>query len=162
MNTLNLSDNKLSRTYAEKNIHKEEFFHSSSYGVAQNSGNIGVSSGGMTMNERKAIEEKRKYVQKYSSSELLRASQNLSRPKTHTRIFKRDSGAFTGSDRHGRERLSDARVTSERSQGDVIGIGGKCADNVKPGAGLAPHKASVAPTPSPAARFSANIKPTFK
>ena len=62
--------NKLVREFAMKHDEKKDFFHSSAYGTAQNEGNIGSASTGLTMDERKAIEEKRKFVKKYNNSKI--------------------------------------------------------------------------------------------
>ena len=64
MNQQSLNNNKIARNFTIKEDQRDDFFHSSGYGAAQNSGNIGTASTGLTMSERKNIEEKRQFVKK--------------------------------------------------------------------------------------------------
>lgn len=77
MNSLSLSNNKIARNFTMKADQRNDFFHSSGYGATQNSGNIGTVSSGLSMAERKALEEKRQFVQKYGNSKLVGSTLNL-------------------------------------------------------------------------------------
>ena len=77
MNSLSLNNNKIARNFTMKADQRNDFFHSSGYGATQNSGNIGTASSGLSMAERKALEEKRQFVQKYGNSKLVGSTLNL-------------------------------------------------------------------------------------
>ena len=176
MQNLAPKDNKLAREFAMKDDKKEEFFHSSSYGTAQNSGNIGTAGVSMTMEERKAIEAKRKFVQKYNNSKIFESTFGLRHAKKFTPRTEGGANALFDStaersgtrtnasgDAEGNVRTSYGRTSGD----DTVGIGGNIG---KPGektggSGYTPFKTggSSAPSrPSPAAGFRANIKPNFK
>ena len=169
MRDLTNSGDKFVRDIAMKHDKKDEFFHSSSYGSAQNGGNIGTASTGLTMEERKAIEEKRKYVTKYNESQLFSGTFSLRHAKKYNPNAQNTPAQIahnrenTTGDASGNVRQSFGRTTG----GDEIGIGNS-ATAKKPGeaSGYTPFKSSSAPSapsrPSPAASFSANIKPSFK
>ena len=175
MQNLASKDNKLVREFAMKNDKKDEFFHSSSYGSAQNSGNIGTASVGMTMEERKAIEEKRKFVQKYNNSKIFESTLGLRHAKKFTPRTEGGANALfdstaertgtrvnTSGDAEGNVRTGYGRTSSD----GVVGIGGGSGKpGERSGGGYVPFKTggSSAPSrPSAAAGFSANIKPSFK
>lgn len=176
MQVLAPKDNKLAREFAMKNDKKDEFFHSSSYGSAQNAGNIGTASVSMTMEERKAIEAKRKFVQKYNNSKIFESTLGLRHAKKFTPRTEGGTNALfdsnaertavrtnTSGDAEGNIRTSFGRTSSD----DIVGIGGNAG---KPGersggSGYTPFKTgggSAPSRPSAAAGFSANIKPSFK
>ena len=77
MNSLSLNNNKIARNFTMKADQRNDFFHSSGYGATQNSGNIGTASSGLSMAERRALEEKRQFVQKYGNSKLVGSTLNL-------------------------------------------------------------------------------------
>lgn len=77
MNLLSPNNNKIARNFTIKADQRNDFFHSSGYGATQNSGNIGTASSGLSMAERKALEEKRQFVQKYGNSKLVGSTLNL-------------------------------------------------------------------------------------
>lgn len=77
MNSLSPNNNKIARNFTIKADQRNDFFHSSGYGATQNSGNIGTASSGLSMAERKALEEKRQFVQKYGNSKLVGSTLNL-------------------------------------------------------------------------------------
>lgn len=77
MNSLSPNNNKIARNFTIKADQRNDFFHSSGYGATQNSGNIGTASSGLSMSERKALEEKRQFVQKYGNSKLVGSTLNL-------------------------------------------------------------------------------------
>lgn len=176
MQNLAPNDNKLVREFAMKNDKKSEIFHSNTYALAQNGNNIGTASTGMTMAERKAIEEKRKFVQKYNNSKIFESTFGLRHakkfvPRTEggknalfdsSSVERTSNRTNTAGDADGNVRTSFGRTSS----GDIIGIGGGSG---KPGerssGGYTPFKTggSAPSRPSgPAAGFSANIKPSFK
>ena len=77
MNSLSPNNNKIARNFTIKADQRNDFFHSSGYGATQNSGNIGTASSGLSMSERRALEEKRQFVQKYGNSKLVGSTLNL-------------------------------------------------------------------------------------
>lgn len=77
MNSLSPNNNKIARNFTIKADQRNDFFHSSGYGATQNSGNIGTASSGLSMADRKALEEKRQFVQKYGNSKLVGSTLNL-------------------------------------------------------------------------------------
>ena len=77
MNSLSPNNNKIARNFTIKADQRNDFFHSSGYGATQNSGNIGTASSGLSMAERRALEEKRQFVQKYGNSKLVGSTLNL-------------------------------------------------------------------------------------
>lgn len=173
MHGLAPSDNKLVRNFATKNDKKEEFFHSSSYGMAQNAGNIGTASTGLTMEERKAIEAKRKFVQKYNNSKIFESTFALRHAKKF--IPRTEGGENALYDQTKTEAdvertanrvniTGDAEGNVRQSYGRSAGdIGGKPGE--KSGNSYTPFSTGSAPKPakpSPAAGFSANIKPNFR
>ena len=167
MQNLAPSDNKLVREFAMKNDKKDEFFHSSSYGSAQNSGSIGTASTGMTMAERKAIEEKRKFVQKYNNSKIFESTYGLRHAKKYVpRTEGGKNALFDANVEHTANRTNvtgDANGNVRTSYGRSAGeIGGKPGERM--GNSYTPFStgASTPAKPSPAAGFSAGIKPSFK
>ena len=174
MQNLASKDNKLVREFAMKNDKKDEFFHSSAYGTAQNAGNIGSASTGMTMAERKRIEERRKFVQKYNTSALFEETLNV---RHANKVATADSAQPVEETfevrTHNRENVvgdanGNVRTSYGRTPGNgTIGIGGGVG---KPGersgsSGYTPFKTggpSAPSRPSPAAGFRADIKPSFK
>lgn len=77
MNSLSPNNNKIARNFTIKADQRNDFFHSSGYGATQNSGNIGTASSDLSMSERRALEEKRQFVQKYGNSKLVGSTLNL-------------------------------------------------------------------------------------
>ena len=84
MNSLSPNNNKIARNFTIKADQRNDFFHSSGYGATQNSGNIGTASSGLSMADRKALEEKRQFVQKYGK-----------KVETPCFLHKNSSGAHT-------------------------------------------------------------------
>ena len=174
MQNLASKDNKLVREFAMKNDKKEEFFHSSSYGTAQNAGNIGTASVGMTMEERKAIEAKRKFVQKYNNSKIFESTLGLRHAKKFTprteggqnALFDSNAEHFAGRTNTSGDAEGNVRTSFGRTSGDdVVGIGGATGKPGERSGGYVPYKTgggSAPSRPSAAAGFSANIKPNFK
>ena len=77
-----IDDNKLQRKFDVEKAEKSEIFHSNGAAEAQNKG-IGTASVGLTMAERKAIEEKRKFVQKYNNSKIFSSTYGLRHAKKY-------------------------------------------------------------------------------
>lgn len=173
--------NKLVREFTLKNDKKDEYFHSTTYASAQNGGNIGTSSTGLTMDERKAIEEKRKFVKKYNNSKIFESTYSLRHAKKYVprteggenALFDSRAGRTNESgDASGNVKQYYGRSAgsgpSQESIAEVVGIGGGLRG--KPGermggSGYTPFKTGGTPAPSrpsPAASFSPNIKPSFK
>ena len=158
--------NKLVREFTLKNDKKDEYFHSTTYASAQNGGNIGTSSTGLTMDERKAIEEKRKFVKKYNNSKIFESTYSLRHAKKYVpRTEGGENALFDSRAGYGR---SAGSGPSQESVAEVVGIGGGLRG--KPGermggSGYTPFKtggASAPSRPSPAASFGSSIKPSFK
>lgn len=162
--------NKLIREFATKNDKKDEFFHSTTYASAQNAGNIGTSSTGLTMEERKAIEEKRKFVKKYNNSKIFESTYSLRHAKKYVpRTEGGENALFDARAEHAYGRSAGSGPDAERLA-EVVGIGGGIKGS-KPGertggSGYTPFKtgggAPVPSRPSPAAGFGPSIKPNFK
>ena len=168
MRSLAPSDNKLVREFATKNAKKDEFFHSSSYGTAQNAGNIGTASTGLTMEERKAIEAKRKFVQKYNNSKIFSSTFGIRHAK---KFVPRTEGGENALYDQTIERTANRTNTSGDADGNVRQSYGRSAGEIggkpgeKSGNSYTPFGTSSSPAPSkpsPAAGFSANIKPKFR
>ena len=161
--------NKLVREFAMKHDEKKDFFHSSAYGTTQNEGNIGTASTGLTMDERKAIEEKRKFIQKYNNSKIFESTYSLRHAKKYVPRTEGGEKALFDNRQHNRENVTgdangNVRVSYGRSTGDskIVGIGGS---NGSSGSnGYVPFKTgpSVPSRSSAASGFSAGIKPNFK
>lgn len=70
--------------YVMKNEKKEDIFHSSAYGVAQNGAGMGAAST-QSFRERRAIEQNRQNIGGYDRSRIMNgASMNGPRPKIYT------------------------------------------------------------------------------
>lgn len=82
-------DNKLAREAAMKDEKQEEFFHTSTYGAAQNSGRIGTAGNGETFSTRQAADQDRKQVGKYRDSQMI---SEISRQQALARGAARPAG----------------------------------------------------------------------
>ncbi len=170
MNSMYPNDNKLVREFAMKNDKKDEFFHSSSYGSAQNEGNIGTASTGLTMAERDAIESKRKFVQKYNESSLVGEIFSLRHAKSYNPDATEAASAQiphnrenTEGDASGNVRTSFGRSTGKDDS--VVEIGGRGMRKPGERSGYTPFRSGSTPAPSapsPASRFTPSFKPNFK
>ena len=115
----NNSSNKILRDYVMKNDKKSEIFHSSGYAEAQNGENIGTASTGLSMAERKALEEKRQFVAKYNTSRMFsetfsnRKAKKFNLPDRRDQVRTNVTGDASG----------NVRVGFGRSAGNVRGIG---------------------------------------
>ena len=170
MRSLAPNDNRLVRDFATKNDKKDEFFHSSSYATAQNAGNIGTASTGLTMEERKAIEAKRKFVQKYNNSKIFESTFGLRHAKKY--IPRTEGGQNALYDRNEPvERTANRMNVTGDANGNVRQSFGRSAGDIggkpgeKSGNSYTPFSTGSAPKPSKpsiSAGFSANIKPKFR
>ena len=166
------SDNKLVREFAMKNDKKDEFFHSTSYASAQNEGNIGVASTGLTMAERQAIEEKRKFVKKYNNSKIFESTFGLRHAKKYTPRTEGGQNALFDARSHNRENVvgdanGNVRQSFGRSTGEVRSAGdisaGGSVRSAGQSSGYTPYKTGPsAPSRPSTPSFSAGIKPSFK
>ena len=101
-----LNDQELARSFSLRDDKREEFFHSSGYVDAQNSGKIGVASFGKTVAERQDLNENRRFVREYENASL---NSQIAITRERTRgIFER-------------ERTNAGGMESERVAGDVSG-----------------------------------------
>ena len=129
----NGSSNKILRDYVMKDDKKSEIFHSSGYAEAQSGEKIGTASSGLSMAKRKALEEKRQFVQKYNNSGML--SESFSNRKMTKRfnpeVNKTGSNSFNNSvgirndvsgDAAGNTRISFGR--SDGNSPEVKKLGG--------------------------------------
>lgn len=128
-------DNKLVRTFVMKKDKKEEFFHTSGYADAQNAEHIGTASTGLTMEERKAIEDKRKFVQKYNNSKIFSSTFAIRHAKKYTPRTEGGANAIFGEshnrmnsegDANGNVRIGFGRTSggSVNSIGEIGGASG--------------------------------------
>ena len=65
-----LNDQELARSFSLRDNKREDFFHSSGYADAQNSGKIGAASFGKTVAERQDLNENRRFVMGYENASL--------------------------------------------------------------------------------------------
>lgn len=65
-----LNDQELARSFSLRDDKREDFFHSSGYADAQNSGKIGAASFGKTVAERQDLNENRRFVRGYENASL--------------------------------------------------------------------------------------------
>lgn len=70
--------------YGTKNTKKADFLHSSGYAKAQSGKNIGSATSSASFATRTAIENQRKYVQKYRNSKILQNARAFERVKSYT------------------------------------------------------------------------------
>ncbi|MBR3233420.1 hypothetical protein IKG12_00975 [Candidatus Saccharibacteria bacterium] len=78
-----MANDKLIIDYAMKNDARKDFFHSSAYGNAQNSGSIGTA-GGDSFSVRQSIEKNRQHVKKYKSSKVANQFYNAEYAKSYS------------------------------------------------------------------------------
>ena len=68
--------------YANKDLRKEDVFHSSGYAQAQSGDGLGAAGGeGASFAARQAIEEQRKYIQGYRNAKIVNSFYGLQRAK---------------------------------------------------------------------------------
>ena len=120
MNSLSPNNNKIARNFTIKADQRNDFFHSSGYGATQNSGNIGTASSGLSMAERRALEEKRQFVQKYGNSKLVGSTLNL-----------RHSQSYDPASTNSASASADFSATSSSSNT----VGSATGDTIKTAAG---------------------------
>lgn len=127
MNSLSPNNNKIARNFTIKADQRNDFFHSSGYGVTQNSGNIGTASSGLSMSERKALEEKRQFVQKYGNSKLVGSTLNLRHSQSYDPASANSAPAsanFSTTSSSSNAAGSATGATIKTTAGTPVGIGG--------------------------------------
>jgi|GEM_PF-4895524 len=82
------NDNKLLRKFAPK-VDKAEVFHSSGYAAVDQGERLSVSSATLTMQQRKSIEEQRKYARGYANSRIVNSAHRVDRA---SKIIPRTEG----------------------------------------------------------------------
>lgn len=157
--TENAASDKILRDYVMKDDKKAEIFHSSGYAEAQSGENIGTASTGLSMKERKAIEEKRQFVAKYGNSGMFSetfSNRRMASKKFDPNVNKTGSNSFNSSgirndatgDANGNVRTSFGR--SEGSGPEVKKLGGTDGYTpIKTGPSPASRPSSVAPSIKP-------------
>ena len=152
----NSSSDKILRDYVMKNDKKSEIFHSSGYAEAQNGDNIGTASTGLSMAERKALEEKRQFVSKYNQSGML--SEAFSNRKMAKRFDPNVNK--TGSNSFNHSAGIKNNTTGDASGNIRTGFGrSETARGIGETSGYSPVKTGGSSTPS---RPSGAMGPTFK
>lgn len=127
MNSLSPNNNKIARNFTIKADQRNDFFHSSGYGATQNSGNIGTASSGLSMSERKALEEKRQFVQKYGNSKLVGSTLNLRHSQSYDPASANSAPAsanFSTTSNSSNAAGSATGATIKTTAGTPVGIGG--------------------------------------
>ena len=127
MNSLSPNNNKIARNFTIKADQRNDFFHSSGYGATQNSGNIGTASSGLSMAERKALEEKRQFVQKYGNSKLVGSTLNLRHSQSYDPASANSAPAsanFSTTSSSSNAAGSATGATIKTTAGTPVGIGG--------------------------------------
>ena len=188
MNSLSPNNNKIARNFTIKADQRNDFFHSSGYGATQNSGNIGTASSGLSMSERKALEEKRQFVQKYGNSKLVGSTLNLRHSQSYDPASANSAPAsanFSTTSSSSNAAGSATGATIKTTAGTPAGVDGSGSATSVGSAnnGYSPYRtgggntqatstrgfgarlnpaAAPRPASSPARSFTPNIKPTFK
>lgn len=167
MNQQSLNNNKIARNFTIKEDQRDDFFHSSGYGAAQNSGNIGTASTGLTMSERKNIEEKRQFVKKYNNSQIFSSTLNLRHSKPYVPAnsssssnsnYTNTGGEYTAS------ASSSAAAPSANTRSNTRDFAGS-GNSIGSSKSFTPYRTGGSATsgvPRPSRSFTPNIKPNFK
>lgn len=127
MNSLSPNNNKIARNFTIKADQRNDFFHSSGYGSTQNSGNIGTTSSGLSMSERKALEEKRQFVQKYGNSKLVGSTLNLRHSQAYDSANTNSASAsanFSTTSSSPNATSSATGAAAKTTAGTPAGVGG--------------------------------------
>jgi len=69
-NNFAMNDQSLARSFSVRGDERDDFFHSSTYGGAQNGGRIGTAANGKSVEKRQDLDENRQYVRGYESATL--------------------------------------------------------------------------------------------
>ena len=167
MNQQSLNNNKIARNFTIKEDQRDDFFHSSGYGAAQNSGNIGTASTGLTMSERKNIEEKRQFVKKYNNSQIFSSTLNLRHSKPYVPAnsssssnsnYANTGGGYTATT------SSSAAAPSANTRSNTRDFAGS-GNGIGSSNSFTPYRtggSATAGVPRPSRSFTPNIKPNFK
>lgn len=86
-NDFAMNDQSLSRSFSVRENDRDEFFHSSTYAGAQNTGRIGATANGKSVAERQNLNEKRRFVRGYENASL--TSQITAYRERATKEFER-------------------------------------------------------------------------
>lgn len=111
--------------YANKDLKKEDVFHSSGYAQAQSGDSLGAAGGeGASFAARQAMEEQRKYIQGYRNAKIVNSFYGLQRAKAWKP--KSASGQATGSNRYSTEggRYASEGEGGNRASAAYAGTGG--------------------------------------
>ena len=161
MNQQSLNNNKIARNFTIKEDQRDDFFHSSGYGAAQNSGNIGTASTGLTMSERKNIEEKRQFVKKYNNSQIFSSTLNLRHSKSYCVPANSSSSSNSNYTNTGGEYTAAPSANTRSTTRDFAGSG----NGIGSSNSFTPYRTGGSATsgaPRPSRSFTPNIKPNFK
>lgn len=163
MNSLSPNNNKIARNFTIKADQRNDFFHSSGYGATQNSGNIGTASSGLSMSERKALEEKRQFVQKYGNSKLVGSTLNLRHSQSYDPASANSAPAsanFSTTSSSSNAAGSATGATIKTTAGTPVGIGGSGSATSVGGANNAVGIGSANNGYSPYRTGGGNAQPT--
>ena len=171
MNQQSLNNNKIARNFTIKEDQRDDFFHSSGYGAAQNSGNIGTASTGLTMSERKNIEEKRQFVKKYNNSQIFSSTLNLRHSKPYVPANSSSSSNSNYANTGGEHTATATASASSNAATPSANTRPITRDFAGSGNGIGssnsftPYRtggSATAGAPRPSRSFTPNIKPNFK
>lgn len=110
--------------YANKNLKKEEVFHSSSYAQAQSGGEFGAAGGeGASFAARRALDEQRKYIQGYRNAKIVNSFYGLQLAKAWKPKSETDNGQRLTSNRQAESegRATEGGHTASRAYGGENG-----------------------------------------
>ena len=122
-----VKDNKFLRDFDVEKAEKSEIFHSNGAAKVGNKG-LGTMSVELTMAERKAIEEKRKLVQKYNNSKIFSSTWGLRHAKKYVPRTEGGANALYGSNLSKNEEgdaSGNVRTNYGRTPGNGDDKGGK-------------------------------------
>jgi hypothetical protein len=167
MNQQSLNNNKIARNFTIKEDQRDDFFHSSGYGAAQNSGNIGTASTGLTMSERKNIEEKRQFVKKYNNSQIFSSTLNLrhSKPYVPTNSSSSSNSNYTNTGGEYTATASSNTATPPANTRPITRDLAGSGNGIGSSNSFTPYRtggSAAAGAPRPSRSFTPNIKPNFK
>ena len=112
-NDFAMNDQSLSRSFSVRENDRDEFFHSSTYAGAQNTGRIGATANGKSVAERQNLNEKRRFVRGYqitayrerATKEFERAQlEKLERSQNNEDTTSKDTEIFSIRDTEQREK----------------------------------------------------------
>src|SRR5574344_1211239 len=122
--SFNMNDNKILVNIANKNLSKEEVFHTSGAAKVQSGSDIGSGAHGISIEKRRAIEEQRKYTRNYQNSRIMSSTYALRKAQTY---IPRTEG--------GRDALYGNKTNSKAQLGTIGNLPTKLGAASKPGTG---------------------------